>query len=162
MVVFVVVVISPEGHVLRRNLGYHTRGHHVVGMDRIETHQIAEDLILILIDHAFLFADAYHRQHLFAADGGFIFVVGEHARDEFDQEDERIEDIDERVDRTSGEAHQFAPIGCTDHLRDDLAEDQDEQGHASRDESEPFRTEDLRSLHADAGSTDRVGNRVQR
>ena len=162
MVVFIIVVVRAEGHILRRYLRYHTRGHHVIGVNRIEAHEVAKDFILILVHYAFLFADVHHREYFFTTNGGFILIIGEHARDEFDQEHKRIEDIDKGVDGTCREAHQFAPVSRTDHLRYDFTEDQDQQGHASRNEAEPFRTKHLCGLHADTGCSDGVGNRIQR
>ena len=85
MVVFIVVVVGAEGHVLRCCLGDNTRRHHIVGMDGVEAHEVGEDLILVLVHNPFFFTHIDHRQHFFPADGGVVFVIGESTRDEFDQ-----------------------------------------------------------------------------
>ena len=105
MVVFVVVIVRPEGHVLRRNLSYHTRRHNVIGVDRIQTHEVREDLILILVHYSFFFAHINHGEHFLAADRRFVFVVRHHARDEYYEPNKRVEQEDEYTDRSCCEAH---------------------------------------------------------
>ena len=65
------------------------------------------------------------------------------------------------MDRTGGETHQLTPVSRTDHLRDDLTEDEYQHRHAGGHQTEPFVTEHFGSLHTHTGSTDRVGDGVQ-
>ena len=120
MVVFIGVVIRAEGHVLWRYLRYYPRGHHVIGMDGVEAHEIGEDLVLVLVHHAFLFAYVDHRQHLLARDRGVILVIGEETGDELYEPYKRIEQDDEDADGSCRETHQLAPIGSTQPLWDNL------------------------------------------
>ena len=162
MVIFIIIVIGAESHVLRRYLSYHARGHNVVRMNRIEPHEVGEDLVLILIHHSFFFAYVHHRQHFFARYRRIIFVIGEHTRDQLNQQHERIQHINKQTYRAGGETHQLAPIGSTDNLRDDLRENENKDGREGRHEAEPFRTEDSRHLHTHTGCTDGISDRVQR
>ena len=131
-------------------------------MDRIQTHQVAEDLILILIHYALFFAYVHHRQHLFATHGRIVLVVGEDTRHQFHQQHERIQYYYERAHRTRGKAHERFPPGSTDGLRDDLCKNQDQQRRHSRYHAKPRLAKQRRSLHTYTGCAYRIGNRVER
>ena len=162
MVVLVVVVVRAEGHVLRCYLRHHTRRHDVIGVDGVEPHEVREDLILVLVHHSFFLADIHHRQDLFTADRGVVFVIGDHSGDEFYEPDQGVKHEDQDPDDACGKAHEFAPVGRTDNFRDDLSEKENEDGGDSGYESEPLAAEDRSSLHTYAGGTDCVGDRIQR
>ena len=89
---FLLLVELLESHVLRRNRRDHARGHHVVGLDVVQLDDVLDDLVLGIVDDAFLLADVRHRGHLLAGDGGVGFVSGHLAADLLHQPDHGIQD----------------------------------------------------------------------
>ena len=131
-------------------------------MNGIESHQIREDFVLILIDNTFFFAHIDHRQHFLTADGRLVFVVRESTGNQFHQQHKRIKNIYQRPNRTRRETHQIAPIGRSDDLGNNLSENKNENGHASRYEAEPLAAEHLCCLHTDTSGSYCVGDRIKR
>ena len=160
MVVLVRVVIVLEGHVLRGYFRYRARSHHVVRMNGVETHEVGENLVLVLINDTFLFAYVHHRQYLLTAH--CRFVVGEEPGNQLHQYHQRVEHINHQLDQPCGRTHQLAPIGGSDDLWYDLREDEDQHRRDGGRHAEPFAAEHNHRLCAYTGGTKGVGNRIQR
>ena len=97
MVIAVVVVVLLERHLLRCDSGDDRRCHHIASLHIVEAHDVADDLVLVLLNDAFLLANISERYDLLAADGRVV-GFGESACDILDKEYEGIHDPDEEGD----------------------------------------------------------------
>ena len=155
-----VLVELAEGHVLRGDVRDHARGHHVVGLDVVQLDDVLDDLVLGLVEDAFLLADVGHRGHFLAADGGFGVFRSEDPAQELDKDHERVHHVYEEI-HDAGEPQEVFPPGGADRLRDDFGEQQDEDRGDGGDEAEPFAAEQQGGLAADARGADGVGDRIE-
>eukprot|EP00752_Nemacystus_decipiens_P015209 g13542.t1 len=137
------------------------RGHDVFDGDFIKPEEVADDAGLAGVDDARGLAEL-------GGDGDFVSgdlrdVAPAHpAGDPLQDNQQRPERDDHRLDGVGGEGCEGLGLGGTKGLGDDLAENQDEQGHdGAADRDRPAAPDD-QDLGADARSADRVSDGVER
>ena len=161
MVIRIAVVICFECHTLLCGSCHYARGHNLVCFHFVQTHEVTDNLILILLYHAFFFAHIGHSDH-FLATNRCLIGFGEQTRNELYEFHYWVHHENEYAYGVRCQAHEMFPIGSTNGLREDLGEDQDEYGHYGTAYAEPSFAEDECSLHTYATGTYGVGNGVER
>ena len=158
---FLLLVELLEGHVLRRDGGDHARGHHVIGLDVVQLHDVLDDLVLGIVNDAFFLAHVRHCGHFLAGDAGVRLVTGDAHPEFFHEPDDGIQD-DHQAFHDAGQPDEAFPVVGADGLRDDLGEDEDQDRHDGGDQAEPLAAEQFGGLLAHAGGAHGVRDRVQR
>ena len=154
------LVELPQSHLFRCYGCHYPRSHHVISLDVVELYYVLDNLVLALVEDAFLLAYVGHCGYLFPAYGHVSFFLLEQFRKKLDEHDERIHDYDQEIHHV-GKPEEAFPAGRADGLRNDFREHQDQYRHYGGHEPEPFASEDYRGLAADSCCTDSVGYGVQ-
>ena len=91
------LVELPQRHAFRGDVGHDARRHHLVGFDIVQFDDVLDYLVFAVVQHAFLFADVGHGAHFFTRDGRVRLLVGNAVVQFFDNPDDGIEQIDQKL-----------------------------------------------------------------
>ena len=116
-----------------------------------------DDAAFRFVEHTFATAYLHHGRNLFAAHCSRLVFRSENLGDEFRKQYQRICDEDQHSDDACRNHSEAAPIGCTNGLRYNFRQHQNQQSENSGYNSEILFAEDFDALSAHTGRTDCVG-----
>ena len=69
------LVELPECHALRGDGRHNARRHYIVGLDSVQFDYILDNLVLTVVQHAFLFSDVCHGRYFLTGDAKVRIIV---------------------------------------------------------------------------------------